>query len=156
MARPATRNNNPVPNPVPNRRAREAPARRIHVGEPGPRQIKSREIQSVDGRRREGEVEGVRSGVELGAAEDIEVVAEGDGGEVGEAVEVGAAWERGERGPGGRRGIEEEGADEGGVRGEEAEDVARRQAEEAPERGGGSVREECVPRAACGAEAGAV
>lgn len=36
----------------------------------------------------EGEAEGIGSGVEVGAAEDIEVMTDSDGGEVGEAVEV--------------------------------------------------------------------
>lgn len=83
----------------------------------------------------EGEAERVGSGVEVGAAEDIEMVAESNGGEVGESVEVRATWKRGERRPGGCGGVEEEGADDGGVRREEAQDVARGQAEEAAERG---------------------
>lgn len=75
---------------------------------------------------------------------------------VREAIEVWAAGERGESGPGGGRGVEEEGADKGGIGGEEAEDMARGEAEAAAERGDGGVREKGAPGAGGGAEAGAV
>lgn len=90
------------------------------------------------------------------AADDVEMMAESDCGEVREAIEVWAAGERRKWGPGGGGGIEEEGPDEGGIGGEEAEDVARGETEEAAERGDGCVGEKGVPRAGGGAEAGAV
>lgn len=89
--------------------------------------------------RGEGEAKGVGAGVEMGAAEDVKVMTDSESGEVGEAVMVGAAGKRGKRSPGGGGGVEEERADDGWIGGEEAEDVARGEAEEAAERNDGGV-----------------
>lgn len=79
---------------------------------------RSGEVEAVDGGGGDGVPEGVGTGVELGPAKDVEVVAEGDRYEVREAVQVGAAGERGQQGPGSGGRVEEARRGDGGIGGE--------------------------------------
>jgi len=136
---------------------REAPARDLHVGEALPIVSGVGEIETVGRGGRRGVPKGVAAGVEARTAEDVEVAADGEGGEVGEAVELRRAGERREGPPGGGGGgVEKDRRGEGGVRGEEAEEVSAREAEAAAEREQRSRGEEQAPRAGGGAEAGLV
>lgn len=81
------------------------------------------EIEAEGGGGGRGAVEREGAGVEDGAAEDVEGGAEGDGGEVAEAVAVGVAGHGRETAPGEGLGVEKVRGSDGGVLGEDAEEV---------------------------------
>lgn len=135
----------------------EAPARDLHVGEALPVVSGVGEVEPVCGGGWGGVPQGVAAGVEARPAEDVEVAADGESREVGEAVELRGAGERREGPPGGGGGgVEQDRRGEGGVGGEEAEEVPAREAEAAAEREQRGRGEEQAPRAGGGAEAGLV
>lgn len=110
----------------------------------------------MGGSRRDGVTKGVGAGVELGPAEDVEVVAESDRDEIGEAVAVVVTGHPGERGPCGGGRVEEAGRRDGGVSGKEGEEVVAGEAEPAAEREENERGEEGAPRPGDDAESGLV
>lgn len=138
--------------------AGEASSRGEHVGKPVPCEERGRggKVKAVGGGGGGGDAEWVGAGIEVRAAEDVEMGTEGDGDEVGEAVEVGTAGEWGEWRPSGGGRVEEVRQCKGGVRRKEAEEVALREAKAAAEREEEAGGEEGVPRPRGGAEAGLV
>ena len=115
--------------------AGEAPSRDAHVGEALPAVAGEGEVEPVGGGGGGGVVEGIAPGVEAGAAEDVDLAADRDRGEVGEAVVLRRARDRREGPPGGGRGgVEQYRGGEGGVGGEEEQEVATRRPQAAAER----------------------
>ena len=70
-----------------------------------------------------GAVDGEGAGVEVGAADDVEAVTDGDGGEVAEGVDVGVAGHGREAPPAERLRVEEVGVGDARVLREDAEEV---------------------------------
>lgn len=81
------------------------------------------EVEAEGGRGGGGAVEREGAGVEDGAAKDVEARGDSDGGEVAEAVAVGVAGHGRKGTPGGGAGVEEVRGGDGGVLGEDAEEV---------------------------------
>lgn len=125
-----------------------------HVGEafPGER-TGGGEVEAVGGSGSGGVIKRVGVGIEVGAADDVEVMAKSNGDEIGAAIEMGTWREWRKQGPGGGGRVEEAGADDGGVVGEEGKDVAVGEAEEAAEVDYQARREQRVPRTGGSAEA---
>lgn len=118
MPRPSPRNNNPIPT---NRSAGEAATWRQHGSQPLPRRLHEAVTKHRGTRQRP--IERIRPRIERRPAEDVEIGSHSDGGEVAEAVHVGVARHQGERSPGESDGIEEERRRDGGILGEDAEEV---------------------------------
>lgn len=99
----------------------EAPAGGNHRRDSLPRE--GEEIEAEGGVRREGAVQGEGTGVEVGAAEEVDVGPEGDRSEVAEAVGRGIAGEGREWTARAISRVEEEGRGNGRILREYAEEV---------------------------------
>ena len=123
-----------------NHGAGEAAARREHGGAWTPREVAEAEAKGSGGRGRA--VDRERARVEEGSAEDVEVVAERDCGEVAETVDLRVAGHGWKRAPCVVLRVEEKGGSDGWVLREDAEEVVAAAVEESGEerlRGGDAV-----------------